>query len=32
MAHGLDRCEVSVMIHFDPMEPWSAASPTSALR
>jgi hypothetical protein len=25
MAHGLDRCEVSVMIHFDPMEPWSGS-------
>jgi hypothetical protein len=23
MAHGLDRCEVSVMIPFDPTEPWS---------
>jgi hypothetical protein len=21
--HNLDRCEVSVMIPFDPMEPWS---------
>jgi hypothetical protein len=21
-AHGLDRCEVSVMIPLDPMEPW----------
>jgi hypothetical protein len=25
MAHGLDRCEVSVMIPFDPMEPWSGS-------
>jgi hypothetical protein len=22
VAHGLDRCEVSVTIPFDPMEPW----------
>jgi hypothetical protein len=22
MAHGMDHCEVSVMIPFDPMEPW----------
>jgi hypothetical protein len=22
MAHGLDRCEVSVMVPFDPTEPW----------
>jgi hypothetical protein len=22
MAHGFDRCEVSVTIPFDPMEPW----------
>jgi hypothetical protein len=25
MAHGLDRCEVSVMIPFDLMEPWSGS-------
>jgi hypothetical protein len=25
MAHGLDRCEVSVTIHFDPMEHWSGS-------
>jgi hypothetical protein len=25
MAHGLDRCEVSVMIPFNPMEPWSGS-------
>jgi hypothetical protein len=25
MAHGLDRCEVSVMIPFDPTEPWSGS-------
>jgi hypothetical protein len=24
-AHGLDRCEVSVMIPFDPTEPWSGS-------
>jgi hypothetical protein len=23
MAHGMDQCEVSMMIPFDPMEPWS---------
>jgi hypothetical protein len=23
MTHGLDRCEVSMMIPFDPSEPWS---------
>jgi hypothetical protein len=23
MAHSLDRCKVSVMIPFDPTEPWS---------
>jgi hypothetical protein len=23
MAHDMDHCEVSVMIPFDPMEPWS---------
>jgi hypothetical protein len=23
MAHGLDKCEVSLTIPFDPMEPWS---------
>jgi hypothetical protein len=22
MAHGMDQCEVSVMIPFDPTEPW----------
>jgi hypothetical protein len=25
MAHGLDRCEVSVTISFDPTEPWSGS-------
>jgi hypothetical protein len=25
MAHGLDRCEVSVTIPFDSMEPWSGS-------
>jgi hypothetical protein len=25
VAHGLDRCEVSVMIPFDPTEPWSGS-------
>jgi hypothetical protein len=25
MAHGLDRCEVNVMIPFDPTEPWSGS-------
>jgi hypothetical protein len=34
--HGLDRCEVSVMIPFDPMEPWSGfilvVSPTPTSR
>jgi hypothetical protein len=25
MAHGLDRCKVSVMVPFDPMEPWSGS-------
>jgi hypothetical protein len=25
MVHGLDRCEVGVMISFDPMEPWSGS-------
>jgi hypothetical protein len=25
MAHGMDQCEVSVMISFDPMEPWSGS-------
>jgi hypothetical protein len=25
MAHGLDRCEVSVTIPFDPTEPWSGS-------
>jgi hypothetical protein len=25
MAHGLDVCEVSMMIPFDPMEPWSGS-------
>jgi hypothetical protein len=24
-THGLDRCEVSVMIPFDPTEPWSGS-------
>jgi hypothetical protein len=24
-AHGMDQCEVSVMIPFDPMEPWSGS-------
>jgi hypothetical protein len=23
MAHGLERCEVSMMIPFNPTEPWS---------
>jgi hypothetical protein len=23
IAHGLDRCDVSMMIPFDPTEPWS---------
>jgi hypothetical protein len=22
-AHGIDQCEISVTIPFDPMEPWS---------
>jgi hypothetical protein len=22
-SHGMDQCEVSMMIPFDPMEPWS---------
>jgi hypothetical protein len=25
MAHGMDQCEVSVMIPFDPTEPWSGS-------
>jgi hypothetical protein len=25
MAHGMDQCEVSVTIPFDPMEPWSGS-------
>jgi hypothetical protein len=25
MAHGLDRCEISMMIPFDPTEPWSGS-------
>jgi hypothetical protein len=25
MAHGLDKCEVSMMIPFNPMEPWSGS-------
>jgi hypothetical protein len=25
MAHGKDQCEVSVMIPFDPTEPWSGS-------
>jgi hypothetical protein len=25
MAHGMDQCKVSVMIPFDPMEPWSGS-------
>jgi hypothetical protein len=25
MAHGLDRCEVSMMIPFDPTKPWSGS-------
>jgi hypothetical protein len=25
MAHGLDRCELSVMITFNPTEPWSGS-------
>jgi hypothetical protein len=25
MIHGLDRCEVSVTIPFDPTEPWSGS-------
>jgi hypothetical protein len=25
MVHGLDVCEVSVMISLDPMEPWSGS-------
>jgi hypothetical protein len=25
MANALDRCEVSVMIPFDPTEPWSGS-------
>jgi hypothetical protein len=25
MAHGLDRCQVSVTIPFDPTEPWSGS-------
>jgi hypothetical protein len=25
MAHGLDRCEISMMIPFDPTEPWSVS-------
>jgi hypothetical protein len=24
-AHGMDQCEVSVMIPFDPTEPWSGS-------
>jgi hypothetical protein len=24
-AHGMDQCEVSVMIPFDPMKPWSGS-------
>jgi hypothetical protein len=24
-AHGMDQCEVSVTIPFDPMEPWSGS-------
>jgi hypothetical protein len=31
MAHGLDRCEVSVMIPFDPTEPWSGSVISSKL-
>jgi hypothetical protein len=25
MAHGMDQCEVSVTIPFDPTEPWSGS-------
>jgi hypothetical protein len=25
-AHSMDQCEVSVMIPFDPMEPWSGSA------
>jgi hypothetical protein len=25
MAHGLDRCDVSMMIPFNPLEPWSGS-------
>jgi hypothetical protein len=25
MTHGLDRCKVSMMIPFDPAEPWSGS-------
>jgi hypothetical protein len=25
MAHSMDQCEVSVMIPFDPTEPWSGS-------
>jgi hypothetical protein len=36
MAHGLDRCEVSVTVPFDPMELWSGSiigsEPNTALR
>jgi hypothetical protein len=32
MAHGLDRCEVSMMIPFNPTEPWSGSVPTPVLR
>jgi hypothetical protein len=36
MAHGLDRCEVSVIVPFDPMELWSGSiigsEPNTALR
>jgi hypothetical protein len=24
-AHGMGQCEVSMTIHFDPMEPWSGS-------
>jgi hypothetical protein len=36
MAHGLDRCEVSVTVPFNPMELWSGSiigsEPNTALR
>jgi hypothetical protein len=29
MAHGMDQCEVSVTIPFDPTEPWAGSASSS---